>query len=219
MSKPIESDALDRVYRTLGLSGGAGIEGTLLDDGNVSQVLVLNEIIRRSRTSAASTGWFQCVFSNIHPGADSQQSAINPYAAGAAARAPYPVAVPRGFDFWVLGASLRRTAGAGDLTGALLRLSPGAGQSGWGIDSTGAAVVSDLGSPTAFWDTLNTDVGSIAFGQNSVSGDVWVQLGLRIPPGAEDITFDSESVAAATFQCFLTCGLFPEGLGQDIASQ
>lgn len=215
MSKPIESDALDRLYRVLGLSGGALTKGTLLDDGNVSQVLSINEIVRRSRTPAATTGWYRPVFENVHAAASDEQSNIDPYAPGAVAFAPYPNPVPRGFDFWILGASLRRTSGAGTLTNANLGVRPVAAQFGWGIDEGGVQVSAPDNMVLAAWTSLNT--GSIIKYGTRGNGDPYAHINLRVPRGTDLFFTSTAAGAAATFRCYLIAALFPEGLGQDVA--
>lgn len=218
MSKPIESDALDRVYRMLGLSGGLP-RGTLLDDGNVSQVLNLNDIIRRSRTQAGNTGWFKCVMQNVHTGAGALTSTIDPYNPGDAAVAPFEAVAPRGFDFWILMAMLRRTTGAGTLDDAALSMNPGAGQVGWAVDSSDNLAGNFAAHyPLVQWTALQAVAGQ-SYGLVGEGGYI-SHVGLRVPRGmgADSLQFRSDAAgAAATFQCSLICGLFVEGLGQDVA--
>lgn len=215
MSKSIESDALDRIYRVLGLSGGAVPKNTLLDDGNVSQVLVINELVRRSRTSAASSGWFFAIFENVHAGAGPLTSTIDPYSVGDLTVAPFPRVVPRGFDIWILRAMLRRIAGAGGLDGAVFSINPGLGQQAWGVDDGGALVDSEDPMPFALFTDLDASTTSTV----GLSGDgsVSVPVNLRIPQGIGNVTFRTDAAAAATFRGYLELGLFAEGLGQDIA--
>jgi len=216
LSKPIESDALDRVYRVLGLSGGALPKSTLLDDGNVSQILSVNELVRRSRTSAATSGWFFAIFQNVHSGAGALTSSIDPYAVGAAnAIAPFPANVPRGFDLWILRASLRRTSGSGGLDGAVFSYNGGTSQQAFGVDVAGDPVASQDPIPFALFTTLDSSTSSIV----GVSGDgsVSVKVDLRLPQGISNVTLRTDAAAAATFRGYLTLGLFPEGLGQDVA--
>ena len=216
MTKPIESDALDRLYRILGLSGGTGVAGTLLDDGNVSLVLNINEIIRRSRTPAATTGWFVGILNTIHAGAGRIATSINPYTTANNVE-PYSSPVPRGFDVWVMGASLIRLSGAGDLDGAMLQLDPTPSQQGWGQDNTGAAVVQTLAIPIARWGPLDTSIASeLAIAFNPEGGECMIKVMTRVPRGAT-LRLATDATALATFQAQLICGLFPEGLGQDVA--
>jgi len=215
MGKLIESDALDRVYRTLGLSGGSVPKSTLLDDGNVSQILDINPLVRRSRTPEGSTGWYRCFLETAHSVGGTLQAAINPYSPGASGIAPYPEEVPRGFDFWLLGASLRRTSGAGGLDGAVLLIQPLTVMGGWGEDDGGAAAATNADTPVARWTGLDTSIVNFAFG---IAGDgsAMAHVNLRVPRNAL-VKVNTDAAAAATFQTYMFCGLFPEALGQDIA--
>ena len=216
MGKPIESDALDRVYRVLGLSGGALPKGTILDDGNVSQVLSINEIVRRSRTSAATSGWFYAIFQNVHAAAGPLTSSIDPYDPGVAVLAPYPDPVPRGFDLYILRAMLRRNSGAGGLDGAVFSMNGGVGQQAWGVNDDGTATgASQDPMPFALFTGLDTSTTS-AVGLSG-DGSVNVPVNLRVPQGLLNITLRTDAAAAATFRGYLIMGLFPEALGQDVA--
>ena len=212
MSKPIDSDALDELYRTLGLAGGSE-RGTLLDDGNVSMVLALDRIVRRSRTPGVTDGSHYGVLQNVHGAAGQVATTIDPYAAGDDAIAPWDPVIPAGFDVWIMGAAVRRVAAAGGLDGGVLSINPLANQQGFGRDSAGAPVADISGYPIAFWDTLNTDT-TFALGLAG-DGSAWARLGIRLTRGAA-IAFTSDAAAAATFNCTVLLGLFPAGLGQDV---
>lgn len=218
MSKPIESDALDRVYRVLGLSGGAVTKETILEDGWVFQMLGLNPIIRRSRTLADTTGWFFGVLLNEHAGAGALTSEIDPYQpAGASAVAPWPSIIRRGFDLWLLNASVIRNDGSGTLDGAALLLDPIAVQQGWGIDDGGTAVAAHDPYPLARWTGLDVSLsGSDPF---AIAGDgsATVKIGLRWPRGATVRFISDVAGAAADIQCMMTWGMFVEGFGQDVS--
>ena len=215
MSKSIESEALDRLYRVLGLSGGAATP-TLLDDGNVSMVLSINDIVRRSRTPAQQSGWIICAFQNTHGGAGEKTASIDPYSPGDANLLPYPEEVPRGFDFWILYATMLRAAGAGALDGATLEIQAGASQRGWGISDAGSAIDVNDFMVVARWTGLDSTT-TVDYGIGG-DGSARVNIGLRIPRGVNFIRYRSDAGAAATFRCYLFCALFPEGLGQDVAS-
>ncbi len=215
MGKAIESDALDRVYRVLGLSGGSGVKGTILDDGNVSQVLTVNELVRRSRTSASSSGWFFTIFQNVHAAAGPLTSSIDPYEPGTNAIPPFPRVVPRGFDIWILRAALRRTAGAGGLDGAVFSYNGGTSQQAWGVDDGGGGVQSQDPIPFALFTAIDASTSSPV--GVSGTGQVSVPVNLRLPQGIVNVTLRTDAAAAATFRGYLTLGLFPEGLGQDVA--
>lgn len=200
------------------MAGGRPGMQTQLEDESVTQVLSVNDLIRRGRTSAASTGWFRCIMENDHLAAGNLVSTIDPYAPGVTAVAPYPSPVPRGFDFWVLSAALRRNSGAGTLDAAAFSFAPSASQLGWGIDDGGAAVTGVEDAPLALFTGLNTDVASMPGIGISGDGSAVVKVQLRVPPGITSLSFRSTVAgAAATLRLYLICALFPEGLGQDIA--
>lgn len=213
--KRIDSDALHRLYATLGLGGGGSPVPTELDDANVSQVLDIAPVVRRSRTIATQTGFYVCVFENDHAGAGTLTTAINPYRPAEFAVAPYPSPVPADQDFWVLSASMRRTAGAGALDGAFLVLNAHETQQGWGKDDSGAAVIANDNTALCRFTDLDTSLVGLDFGITA-DGLARVKIGLRIPLGAI-ISFRSDVDAAATLRMYLICGLFTAGLGQDVA--
>jgi len=214
--KKIEGEALDLVSRVLGLAGSRPGAQTLLDDGNVSQVLELFQLVRRSRTPGFTGGSFHGVLENVHGAANNVTSIINPYAPGAAARSPWPTAVPAGYDVWVLTSALGRSAGAGDLSGGLLVMAPATAQLGWGVNQAGDPVTVADNMPLTLWTGLNaTAAGNAAVG---VTGDGSVRVALlqRIRRGTS-LRLHTTSDAAATFRCYMKIGLFPEALGQDVA--
>ena len=212
MGHLIESDALGELGRTLGIAGAGGT--TLLDTGNVSQVLPLEKIIRRSRTPGITGGWFHCVILNEHAGAGALSRGIDPYAPGEFAVAPYPATVRPGFDFWLLGAGLARTSGSGALDGAVLSINPADAQQGWGVDDSGAILLSSIDMVIARWTSFDATTTKV----HGVAGDgsAWVPLKLRIGRGA-NIKLVSDVDAAADVLLQMICGLFVSGLGQDVA--
>lgn len=213
MSREIQSDALQSIGRVLDVPGLSGT--TVLDGGNLSQVLPVVEIIRRSRTPGISTGWFNCILLNSHAIAGEEQSDIDPYAVAGSAFAPYPATVPAGFDFWLLRAAVRRTVGAGTLDGAILFVDPLASQQGWGQDDGGAQEANNLSIPVGLWTALNTSTTTSL----GIAGDgsAMVTINQRIPPGSVIRFVSDVAGASADIICQMVCGLFVEGLGQDIA--
>lgn len=216
MGHLIDSDALGGVNRVLGIAGQQVPAATLLDGANLSQILNVNELVRRARTPGFTSGWFYTLFVNIHGASGELSSSIDPYVPGDASVAPYPSPVPRGFDFWLLGAAVRRTSGAGALSGAILFLNPDTRLQGWGVDDSGAAVATTSAIPLARWTGLDT--GLSGTGGTGITGDggAMVKTLTRVPREG-DLLFITEASAAATFQCLMICALFVEGLGQDVA--
>lgn len=204
MTQQIESGALTLLNEILQL--GAGGEPTaVLDDGNVSQVLDIQAVIRRSLTFANSGGLWFFSLQNVHPGADSQTSQQNPYAINGGLNA-FPTTMPRGFDVWLLYASMRRTSGAGALTGGGPYLTLPTTMRGKGTD-VGAPIVS-LG----LWDGVEALTG-LNFAVTT-GGDSILRLGVRLTRGTT-IHVRTVSTAAATFQTAVVVAAFPSGLGQD----
>lgn len=216
MTKSIESDALDNVYRVLGLSGGALPKGTLLDDGNVSQVLTVNDIVRRSRTPGVTVGFYYGILLNIHAAAGEVATSIDPYSVGAFGQPPYPSPVLPGFDVWCLTASVNRRTGAGTLDGAVLSYDPTGIQRAFGRNSAAAEVSTHSPFPLARWTALDLETTQSI----GVAGDGggMVKIGLRLGRGGS-LGFTSDvAAAAANIECNMILGLFPEALGQDIAT-
>lgn len=211
MGREIDSDSLLRMNRILGLGKG-GSSQTELDDAVVSQVVDITPVVRRSRTQAQTTGLWYFVQEHVHAGAGGLGSNWSPYDAVGNINA-FPRPVPEGLDFWIIGFSGRRTAGAGGLTAAEAVLNVLATQQAGGIDDGGTAVASAAGIPLAIWDSIDAAGSQEMF--LTEAGQPFVPLPMRMPRGA-NIGFGSEAAAAATFLLQGLCGLFPEGLGQDI---
>jgi len=209
----IDSDALDNFSRILGIGGGGG--KTLLDNGNLSQVVDLAPVIRRSRTLGPSTGWLFALMLNEHAGAGELTSSANPFAAGDLAAAPYPTAIRQEWDFWLMQATVRRTAGTGTLDGAVLSIVPNIAQGGFGVDDNDNPTLIAHGMPVARWTGFDTGTGLNV----GIAGDggAMVKIGLRMARGSTLNFVSDVAGAAADVACLLTCGLFVGGLGQDIA--
>jgi len=219
MTKRIISDALLSVNRILGLTSGGETQPTLLDDGNVSQVFTINDAVRRARAGGITSGWFMGILQNVHTGAGSLIATIDPYSAGSAVPAlgSWPELIPRGLDIWVLGVSTIRTVGAGTLDGAVMYFNPTARQQAWGRDDSGVLVTSSAGIAIARWTDLDASAGSLAIGIGG-NGDAFNWVRLRVERGTI-LEFRSDvATASATIRCNFILGLFPEGLGQDVAS-
>jgi len=207
--KTIDSQALDALKKALGLAG-AGSPVTELTDGIVDQVIDVAPIIRRSRTQAQTTGLYTGMLRNVHAGADSQTSVLTPYNGTTTARAPYPAPMPRDFEVWLLTAVVTQLSGGGTLSGALRVNCPA---SVMGLTTTGAAVISSAN--VAFWNTVVVE--ATTFGTKSGTTTPLQKIGMRLPRSATtQLVFGSTSSEAATFDCFITLGVFPIALGQDV---
>jgi len=213
----VKNPILTTLQKLIGISPIPG--PTVLDDDSISLVLpVLPEVARRS-LSGIETGWFSGVMENVHSGADSEASNIDPYAVGALAIAPYPSVIGDEFDLWLIGVCGRRSSGAGGLSGAVFSMNPPATTQGWGVDDTGAALVTSPTVTVGFFDGVEEVVQAFTSDPmiNSLTLQTFIPVGLRVPRGAL-LGFETEAAAAAEFQGQFVMGLFPAGLGQDVAS-
>jgi len=219
----IEGDALALVQRWLDLPSSTLTGVTEFDDGNASQVLDVAPAIRRGLTPVASSGLYIAVMENVHSGADSEASTVDPYNLGSAlVLGGYPAAVDASlFDVWLLEVSCVRTSGAADLLVGQLRLNTTAGirnPQGWGIDDAGALVTGTDGPVLAMWIGAVASSGSgsqACFVQAGTGKADAIRVNRRIRLG-ESLVFSTGSDAAMELQLIMTIGLFPAGLGQDI---
>jgi len=209
--KKINSAALESMNKALGLSG-TGSPVTELTDAIVDQVIEVGPIVRRSLTQAQTGGIYSAQIRNIHTAAESLTGSVTPYLGGTSAKAPYPSPMPAAFDVWLLGAAVTQVSGTGTLSAALSVQYP---TSVMGLTNKGGALTTTVMN-TAHWDTVvveNTTFG-VSTGELGVP---FRKIGLRLPRATGTlIIFGSTSSAAATFDCFMTLGVFPTALGQDV---
>jgi len=215
----INSDALTEAYRALGIKGGGAAPETALRDKELYQNLVVNEIVRRSRTVGRTEGIFSFLFSNDHSGSGTLTTTITPYNATVGAANGWPVPVPDDLEVWLIGAGVEQDGGTGTLEAGLFLFLQSA-QMGVGEDDAGVAIAA---SSSLFWlarwnalTTLQSEHGL------DPDGKPWIPLGLRLPrlqvgAGAPtNLLFRSTASAAAKFDCTAIMGLFPIAFGQDI---
>lgn len=212
--KKIDSEALVLVNRILGLAGGGFQQSTELDDANLSLVFEIAEATRRARALGVTEGWFVGYMDNVHVGAGTLASTQFPYEPVGPVNA-YPGIVRPGFDVWITSVSLHRVSGSGDMDGAILEMDPTARHQGWGVNNSAAAVVADTPLEIARWSGLDSATTTII----GITGDgnAMVRTLIRVNRGVQ-LRFISDATAAATFRCALSLALFPEALGQDVAS-
>jgi len=210
----IDSAALAGMNDAIGIVG-PGSQVTELMDGTVEQVIEVGQVVRRSLTPANTTGIFSGALTTIHAGAGDLLAFVSPYDVDPANTfAPWPTPVPRNFDVWLIGASVRRMSGSGTFTG---RLDIGTNTAGFAEDNTGAPA-SFAALVVAVWDSIAL-LGGLNLGV-SPDGHVYQRINLRIPReslGTDFIGFVSTASALSTYTCALQIGLFPSSLGQDAA--
>jgi len=214
--RDIDSDALSQVTRQLGVSGiGEGV--AILDDQELRQVLDVGPAVRRGRADVANGGWFWGVLHNVHLGASALSSFINPYEADGFELTSYPanVDVSR-FDIWIIGATLRVFSGASSITNASFFMGAPLRSLAFGKDDMAAAVTPVGGGfIMASW-------GNSVFADTTLTwiarreGQQFVPLNIRMPRGS-NLIFDSTSPGVTTYELAIIMGLFPIGLGQDVA--
>lgn len=199
------------------MKGGGGAPETVVHDKDLYQNLVVNEIVRRSRTLGRTEGVFSFLFTNNHAAANTQSTTITPYNATVGAANGWPVPVPDDMEVWLIGAGVEQASGTGTIEAGLFLFLQGA-QLGVGEDQAGAAVAGSSLFWLARWNSLVTLSSEHALDPD---GKPWVPIGLRltrltIGPGTTDLIFRSTSSAAAVFDCTAIMGLFPITFGQDI---
>lgn len=205
---------VQRLYRfaTQGLSGI-----TEVDTDHVSQVLpIVPEILRRSMTVTSSQGVGVALFKNEHAGAGQLTTTINPYTTDNVGNGyPSPVDFTRN-DVWIIGASVDRTAGAGTLDAALLEIQFSSDQGFFGEHDDGSSKVGGADMPVARWDSIDTTTNR----GNALTeqGQPYVPINLRLARGTVIAFISDVAGASADIQCNLIVGLFPQGMGQDIAT-
>lgn len=222
MTAELESGALEQVARSYDV--GEGAQTTQLDDGNISQVLPINEMNRRSRApfaSQGSKGLMVALLQNGHSVAGELQSFVMPYDP-VNTHNGYPSPIdPRQFDIWLLGASSRCNAGTGALvTFGLLGIDvPASLFSMSALASGGPVAIAEQEQFLTGWGnyagfpTVAGDVGS-AGGAVANPASVWTPLHMRLPTDQE-LVFRSEVTAATTVFCLVQLGIFPAAVGQD----
>lgn len=216
MSKTVKSQALEVLNQVLGLAGPqGGATQTQLDDDNLYQTIDVGPIARRSRAATLNEGLFFVIMQNIHAAANTQSSSWGPFKIETAGTffPPFPNPITRGFDLWLIGATIEQDSGSGTLTAALNVFFPPAFQ-GFGIDSADAGVTDAIHMPVANWDalvTVNDEFGTVP------GGGSFARIGMRLPRAVGvEMRFSSVSSAAATFNLQIIMGLFPSALGQDV---
>ena len=232
MTRTMNSEALVLLDRILGLSGPGGEQYTTLDDGNVQQVIEISDIARRSLTPAGTAGIFNVVIQNNDTSGTLINQTMDLYDLRntmtlTASTHAYPVPVPRGFDVWLIQAS----AWTGwDLTKIdLLQLNLASPSSHNAITANqtlnGAPIQSGpaLGrQPLVRWDggeAIGTITGATdVYPLYTLEGLVSKRLNLRIRRGTELMVASVCSASQVEMNVEIIVGVFPEGLGQDIAT-
>jgi len=214
----ISTKILSGLQKLIGFSG-VPKAGTI-DLENISATLpIIPEIARRGEAFGLGHGWFVGLLRCIHGAAGSEEVFINPYEPGPAAVPPFPAELPTNFDIWLLGIHGTRFSGAGTLDGCLCSINRGPGLQAWGLDDLGVTQANNRPFYVARFDGLETGVPiTNDEPMTTEAGLVYQPIGIRLPRGS-DLQMQTEAAgAAATFDTYWLMGIFPAGLGQDVAS-
>lgn len=211
--KAIITEALLDVPRSMGLTTGPGSE-TQLDDQNLTQVFDVVPAVRR-RMAPAPAWWFG-VLQNTHGGAGDEESNLDPSTAAPFSRNQAWDLVGAKFDIWILSVQAIRVSGTGTIV-ALLSMQPPARNGAWGKNESGGVITTNNRIPLALFTQVEEGLlGAQSDPLQTAAGDVSVRVNQRIPRQG-GLFFDTEASAISVYQLQVTLGLFPVGLGQDIA--
>jgi len=202
---------------------GKGSSQTDLDDGNLTQVIDVVPIVRRSL--AFGTGLWIANVIFIHTTIAARNMLIDLYNPRLADDTPankngYPVIVPEGFDVWLISASLTTNDATDFATFGMSLVTQGVGAGiaetdTEGVESTPVGAAAEI--PLSFWDDTMVLTNGTIVGLTHLE-EITPQYGFRIRRG-ELLSVDSlpDTGGTVTNNLQLKFGLFPVALGQDIA--
>jgi len=219
MTVEVNSAALEELQTALGLAGNPAAS-TQLDDGNLSQVIDIARIARRSL--AFGDGLWYVFLDVIHTAGNAILTTdIDPYAAingSGGAKSGYPNPIPRGFDLYLIKVSLATSAQL--FQDCSLSAFIPDNSIGIGVTNTDGAQATASGPgtfPLVVWSAETASIGGTTFAVTG-TGQILVPIGERIRRGTL-LRFVSEiTMAGAHINSFrMSLGLFPSALGQDVA--
>lgn len=217
MAQEFEGASLSGINEAFGLSGVDAEQTTLLDDGNVSQVLDIGEPARRARAPAGASGLFHAKLVNVHVASGELLSFADPYAP-AFPQNGYPSPIGAEFDIWLLGASVGIQAGSGAVVNWMTL----------GIDTRlefqmfsdtaagGAVAPANEEQVLAAWDEFTILNGTPENWGLTSAGVAYQAMRFRVPRTGGALLFRSEVSVASTATMILNLGIFPASLGQDV---
>lgn len=217
MTQEFDGAGLTRLILAYGLAGSRPDQQTFLDSGNISQVLEISQVARRSLSPVQSfEGLFTAIHRNVHSGAGLLTSTQNPYApSNPSGGFPSPVGLE--FDIWLLGATTRVDVGANMTTAGLFMRTRGPSQ-GFSANDSGAAITpADESVPLFVWTdfTKISGLSTSEFGSESDGGPTFTATKIRWPRAASAVRLLSDASGACTINMVSLWGIFPSALGQD----
>jgi hypothetical protein len=162
------------------------------------------------------------VLETVHATANNQVTAVDPYFSTSTpgSNPNWPVPIPAGFDIWYLGASGIQISGTlGIEDGYVGMVGDMQGDMGFSSNQAGAAATNAaIRYPLQIFNVA-TGIAGISFlcQKDGVPAMITPKGPIRLPRGST-LEFRVTSVAAATYQAYILCGVFPVGLGQDAVS-
>jgi len=217
VSREIDSGALTTLNRVMGIAGTTfGAAQTELDDGNLTQVIDVNQIVRRSQAPIGSSGIFTAVIEHVHLASGALTATLQPYTALNVVP-PFPTPIPQNLDFWIYGAALSMLSGTATfLDNAQLITTTTAGTLGLSVKNAGGpAAETDLEFIHGQWTSFD------ATGPNTAGitaqGHTYIPVNMRLRRGS-GVRLRSTVSDVTTIFMTIYCGLFPEGLGQDVVT-
>lgn len=217
----VDSAALTRVSKVLQLST-TGAELTEFQDELLQQVLDVAPMVRRGLTLDISGGIYTATILNTHVGSDTITTDVNPYVpATTFVGNGFPAEVSDAFDVWLLGLHAQNITAPGDFGGGFFGIITGTLGMAWRNEAGSIAMVQVID----LWKQETSGTGNLVvltaeFAAPAATG--FIKLPMRIRRSA-DVRFRFETVksgvGAGTYKVFLTLGLFPAGLGQDVVAR
>lgn len=209
MSQLVDSQALQRVSKTLQLST-PGAQETLFIDERLEQVLDVTPMVRRGLTLAGTEGLYTANMRNTHGGsAGNVTSVVDPWNLGGSARPPFPETIPTNQDLWLTGFNAVVVSGDGQFASGFLDLQVPTEHQAFGTITTNILLGGWIAEDSlAGVQVLISSAGQEVFLFNHAR--------LRIPRLAT-LRFHTRNNGANSpvFQLSLMLGLFPSSLGQD----
>jgi len=201
MAVEISSGALSLVQKALSLAGAK--QGVVsLQDGDVQQVLDINQLVAAAVPATRDRGLFGIRFSQGHGGAGTLTDLVNPFAATTFLNGLTDAQL-NAFDLWMLGASCTTSVSTG-VTAAMLTLTTANP-----FQAVTDATTSLPSFPLATWDEqFDFDTTDLMSGPDGT----FVKLGLRIPRSTSGIRATSVATGAVTVFQSILCEMVPVGL-------
>lgn len=214
--REIDTDALLAVAPALGVGNPASAtRQVVFDDENLQQAISVNELVRRARAGFGAGIWQASIISD-HVAAGTVTDDLDPYNAADMAGA-YRALVDQGHDVWALTSRLSIDVST-DFLAAVLQIKPRTNEMGVRntIAATGTSAPIILGS----WDSvLATFSATTATVSSSADPRLIQPVHIRRISRGQVLSLASESGGVAAFEahCRVALGVFPAGLGQDVA--